>query len=489
MSETPAVYHVFPPTAQAVDPHYVAVARLLEAEIAHGVLRPGDRIASLREMSRRTGRSVTTVLRAYEHLEACGVIESRPRSGFFVRAPAATVPTRPPQALSGLPSLVSTELVSTVLEVLNRPDLINFGYSIPAPVMAPVSALARVTRNLLSERPDLAVPYLMSPGYERLRRQIAARLNSHGARVACDDVIITNGAMEAIHLGIGMLTRPGDTLLMESPTFYGLWQVAEEHGLRVVELPNDPLRGIDPEDVRRAVRRHRVACALLVQNFNNPTGSLMPEAAKREVVSILNQYGIALIEDDIYGELGFSAGRATPLKSYDETDGVLYCGSLSKTLSSGLRVGWIVNARHARELTRRKFTLSCATASLPQLIASRYLETGGYERHLRSLRAALWTSVQRFAEVVLDSFPDGTALLLPQGGFVLWVELPSQVDAMRLFELAAREHVAICPGPLFSGTGQYAHHIRLNCALPWSPVVEQGLRRLGFIARGLARRM
>lgn len=476
-------------SAAARGHHYLEVARRLESEIAAGGLRPGDRIPSVREMSRLTGRSVTTVLRAYEQLEACGTLESRPRSGYFVRGAVAAEPVpRVVDIAPGPPSLISTDLVSDVIDTIGQPDFLRFGHTTLDPALTPAAGLNRIARRLLAEEPELALPYLMAPGYERLRQQIAGRLVGSGVAIGAEDLVITSGALEAVNLCVRALTRPGDTILMEAPTFYGLLQIADEHGLRVLEVPNDPVRGIDPDDVRRVVQRHRIACALFVQNFNNPTGSLIPDEAKREVVRTLNHRGIPLIEDDLYGELGFSAGRATPLKAFDESDGVLYCSSVSKTLAPGLRVGWIASRRHARELTRRKFTLSCATASLPQLILSRYLESGGYERHLRGLRAALWQSVQRFSEAVLRSFPEGTRVARPQGGFVLWVELPAPVDALELFRAAAAQRISICPGPLFSATGQYAHHIRLNCGMPWTPAVEAGLQRLGRIAGTLARR-
>ncbi|MGH8446140.1 MAG: PLP-dependent aminotransferase family protein [Solimonas sp.] len=471
----------------ARDPYYAAVAQQLLAQIASGGLRPGDRLPSVRELARQTGRSITTVLRAYEHLEALGAIASRPRSGYFVSAGrfAQSLPQTLAAPAGGAPSLISGDLVSAFLEARSAGPL-TFGDSVPVPALLPVASLNRVARQLLRDEPDLAMPYMMSPGLQRLRQQLAGRLAGHGAAVAADDIVITSGGMEAINLCLRALTRAGDTLLMEAPTFYGLLQAAEEHGLRIVELPNDPLRGIDPDDVRRAVSRHRIAAALLVQNFNNPTGSLLPEDAKREVVRTLNGAGIPLIEDDVYGELGFVNGRPTPLKAYDEADLVLYCGSFSKTLSPGLRVGWIASHRHARELTRRKFTLSCATASLPQLIASRYLESGGYERHLRGLRANLARSIARISEAVLKDFPAGTSVSRPQGGFVLWIELPKAVDSVEMFRHAAQAGIAIRPGTLFSASAQYAHHIRLNCAMPWSDTVAQGVATLGRIACGLA---
>ena len=471
-------------------PLYEALARKLLGQIGDGALRPGDRIPSVRELSRQTGHSITTMLKAYEHLEALGAIESRPRSGYFVRA-GALKPQALPQTIEiplGPASLISTDVVSTVLETIGRPGFVPFGHATPAAELLPIASLNQLTRRVMKAEPLMPGRYLMPPGHERLREQIARRLVASGCAATADDIVITNGSLEAINLCIRLLCRAGDTILMESPTYYGLLQIAEEHGLRVVELPNDPVRGVDPDDLRRAVRRHRISAALLVQNFNNPTGSLMPDEAKRDVVHTLAAHGIPLIEDDIYGELGFAQGRARPLKSFDDGDNVLYCSSVSKTLSPGLRVGWIASKRWRRELIRHKFTLSCATASIPQLVVASYLESGGYERHLRTLRATLARSIARFSEAVLRHFPQPTAITRPQGGFVLWIELPRNVDCIELFHLATQQRIALSPGTIFSASGQYQNYIRLNCALPWTPQIEQALVSLGQLAMSLANR-
>ncbi|SEQ26419.1 DNA-binding transcriptional regulator, MocR family, contains an aminotransferase domain [Solimonas aquatica] len=476
-------------TDQVLPHRYADLAQRLESQIHSGGLRAGDRLPSVRELAGQFQCSISTALRAYEHLEALGLIGSRPRSGYYVQAQAAT--RELPQAIAlpqSQPSLISSDLVSTVIDTVSRPGLMPLSYATPAPEFLPAASLNRITRNLIKQQPAQALSYLMSPGLERLRQQIAARMNAAGVEAAAEDIVITNGALEAINLCVRMLTRPGDTLLMESPTYYSLLQVAEEHGLRVVEVANDPTRGVDPEEVRRLVRRHRIDAALLAQNFNNPTGSLMPDAAKRELVQILGSAGIPLIEDDVYGELGFNGQRATPLKSFDTDDRVLYCSSFSKTLSPGMRLGWVLSRRHRRELARRKFTASCAAASLPQLLVSRYLDGGGYERHLRGMRSALARSVARFADVVLREFPAGTSVTRPQGGFVLWVQLPDRIDAMELFAQAAQGGIAISPGTLFSAAGQYQHHIRLNCALPWTPKLEQALCSLGWLAARMLRK-
>ncbi|AXQ28630.1 PLP-dependent aminotransferase family protein [Solimonas sp. K1W22B-7] len=477
------------PDSPGGDPLYETVARRLLAQIDIGALRPGDRVPSVRELSRKTGYSITTALKAYEHLEALGAIESRPRSGYFVRLEPVKARALPQtiEVAQGPASLISTDVISSVLETITRPGQVPLAHASPSAELLPTAALHRLTRSLLRSDPAMATSYLMPPGHAGLRQQIARRLADQRCEVSPEDIVITTGSMEAINLSLRLLCCAGDTILMESPTYSGLLQVAEEMRLRVVELPNHPQHGIDPDDLRRAIRRHRVAAALFVQNFNNPTGSLLPEEAKREVVRTLNGHGVPLIEDDIYGELGYG-GRATPLKAYDEADLVLHCASLSKTLSPGLRVGWVASHRYRRELIRHKFTLSTATNSLSQMAAAAVLESSLYDRHLRTFRVTLARSVARFSEAVLRHFPPQTVVSRPQGGFVLWIELPRNVDGLELFQRAAREHIAVNPGVIFSANGSYQNYLRINCALPWSAQIEQALATLGRIASWMAKR-
>lgn len=459
----------------------------LVGQINQGVLEPGDRMPSVREMSRSAQVSVSTVVQTYLQLEAQGYIRSRPRSGFFV-APRHD-PAADPETIElpdSQPTAVTSDVVLQVFESLRREGMIPFGTATLATSFLPVSQLQRITGRILRERGDEAVEYCFPPGEAALRKQIAKRLGVLGARVAAEDVLITNGGMEALSLSLRLLCRAGDTVLVESPTYFGVLQCIDGLGLRVLEVPNSSWSGIDPDDVRQAVRRTRVKAALLVPNFSNPAGSLTTNEAKKEIVGILTDAGVPIIEDDIYGELAYGAARPAPMKAFDEAGIVITCSSMSKVAAPGFRVGWAVSERYRQELRQEKLRSSVATSTLHQLAIAEFL-ANGFERHIRGLRKALANQVQAFAEAVLMHFPAGTRVSRPRGGYVLWIELPGRVSSLELMRDALQQRISISPGPIFSATGAYPNFIRINCGVGWSQATARAIRSLGTMVQARLR--
>jgi DNA-binding transcriptional MocR family regulator len=294
--------------------------------------------------------------------------------------------------------------------------------------------------------------------------------------------------MEALHLALRAVTQPGDVIAVESPTYYGLLQLIESLGLRVVEIPAHPGVGLDLAALEEALAHHRVRAVLAMPNFNNPLGSLMPEANKKELVELLARREIPLIEDDLYGDLQHQGERPRAAKAFDRDGNVLLCGSVSKTIAPGFRVGWIAPGRHRERVEALKFAQSVGTPQLLQVAVAELMEAGGYDRHLRKMRAALADQVQRMREGVGALFPPGTRVSRPQGGFVLWVELPHGVRALDVHQRALAARISVAPGPIFSARGKFSGYLRLSCGHPFTPEVEGALRTLGQIVDGLATR-
>jgi DNA-binding transcriptional MocR family regulator len=458
---------------------YEKVARLVESQIASGALRGNDRIPSVRAMSRTARVSVATVVQAYMQLESAGLIESRPQSGFYVRTAAATPPPKPRTRANTKPRSISAEVLDTCREAMRRADIVPLNGAFTSPDLYPHHRLNALTRDVMREHPLHAGELIIPPGDADLRREIAKRMALAGAPTDPDDVVITAGTMDAITLSLRVICKAGDTVLVESPTYFGVLQAMEYLGLRVVEVPNHAGHGIDIEAVRRAVRTTRVNAAVLMPNFNNPVGSLTPDTAKRELVEILASAGIPIIEDDIYGDLHYGAERPRSLRSFDETGLVVSCGSVSKTIALGYRIGWAVSGEFHTEISRAKFLTAVACPTLQQRVLARYYASGGYDRYLRRVRLMLAANSQRFTESIARHFPAETRVSRPAGGIVLWVELPERVDGTDLFRTALASRIGISPGIIFSAKAQYRNYIRLNCGLPWSPTVERALERLG----------
>ena len=477
-------------TPTSSSPHlYEQVADQLTRLIHEGTLRPGDRIPSVRRLRVQKSVSLATVLQAYQLLENRGLIEARPQSGFYVRPPHWT-PAPEPEVFHPLKSSKRLNMAGLVMEVvgaLNRPGLVNLGAAVPPAELLPTRELNRALAGAARRHPALANVCDPSIGLRTLRVELAQRAIEAGCTLAPDDFIITNGLTEALHLCLRAVTRTGDTVAIESPTYFGILQLLEMLGLRACEIPTYPKQGVCLDELTERLDRMRVKACVFMTNFSNPLGTCMPDAKKEQLVEILAERQIPLIEDDIYGSLAFGPERPAVAKSFDREGLVLLCSSLSKTLAPGYRVGWVAPGKFKEEVHRLKHTCSIGNPMVTQLALAEFLATGSYERHLRRLRRSYAQSMQRMSGFVARHFPPGTKVTRPQGGQVLWVELPGRVNALEFHHAALTDGISIAPGPIFSARQQYQNCLRLNFANPWSEKLERALGKLGAMAGRMAK--
>jgi len=462
---------------------YESVAGDISTLISSGTLLPGERVPSVRRLSRQKHVSISTVLQAYRLLENRGMIEARPQSGYFVRRarPAAEMAvTNPPST----PRPVGVhDLVSRVLDAAKDPRVVKLGAALPAHELMPSARLGRMLSAIARRSPEALTTYAVPPGREELRRQIARHSLNWGCNFTADDVIVTNGCMEALNLCLRAVAKPGDIVALESPTYFGLLQIIESLGMKALEIPTHPRNGISLEALALACEREKVKACLVMSSVSNPLGSTMPDAAKKRLVQLLAGHGIPLIEDMVYGDLHFGATAPRAAKSYDKQGTVMLCSSFSKTLAPGFRVGWVAPGRYQEQVSKLKFISSVGTPELLQLTVAEFLANGGYDRQLRSLRRAFAERIERGRGLVFEHFPEGTRATSPAGGFVLWVELPPGADALALYESAMQEGISIAPGPMFSASSRYRNCLRLNCGCTWTPAVERALARVGELAK------
>ncbi|MGC4043948.1 MAG: PLP-dependent aminotransferase family protein [Armatimonas sp.] len=464
---------------------YESVADRITQLIAQGTFRAGERIPSVRQLSRQFQVSITTVLEAYRLLENRGTIEARPQSGYYVRASfplALEEPqiSRPPIE----PTPVSLgELAVQILRDMGDPSRLQLGAALPHPDVLQLEKLNRALARVARRGDRMGSVYEMPPGYEALRLQIARRLTLAGCALAPSQIVITSGCQEAIYLCLRAVCEPGDTVAIESPIFYGVLQAIESLGLKALEIPTHPRDGISLEALTNAVETVSVKACVVVSNYNNPLGSRIPDENKRKLVELLAARDIPLIEDDNYGELSFDTARPMVAKAFDTNGLVLLCASFSKTLAPGYRIGWVAPGRYQAKVERLKVACNLATSMPPQLALAEYLEGGGYDHHLRRVRRIYAQHTARMAQAIGEYFPPGTRVTRPGGGFVLWVELRPHIDSVALYEQALRAGITLAPGPLFSATQKYRNFLRLNASY-WSPETERGLETLGKLAAG-----
>jgi DNA-binding transcriptional MocR family regulator len=463
--------------------HYIRLADELEEKIRAGVYRVGEKLPSIRRLRARTGLSISTVYQSYIELEKRGLVEARVKSGYFVKVRRDHLMAAPrARSAKVIPARVAiNDLTRTILSTLNDPDMMQFGGGAPAPELLPHRQILKTIKGSGNHHVEsLLTQYLPVEGLEGLRRQIAQRMLGCPQETVLGEITITNGCMEAVSLCLRAVAKAGDTVLVESPTFHCLLQLIEDLGMFALELPVDPRKGIDREELKRAISRNRVAACIFISNFQNPLGFALPPAEKRALVQLLNEAQIPVIEDDIYGEMHFGEKRPATLKQFDRKGLVLYCSSFSKTLSPGLRVGWTLAGRFTGAVQRLKINTSITTAALGQFMLAEFLKTGAFDRHLRQLRMALKTQVNNAALAIGRYFPAQTRLTAPEGGLLLWVELPEGADSLRIFNTARREGITFLPGVINSADPhRYRNCLRISCAQPWTEAHEKAMATLG----------
>ena len=459
---------------------YERVASDLGELIRQGTFRAGERIPSVRQLSRQRKISITTVLQAYMLLENQGLIETRPQSGYYVRSRMPELLPEPEMSTPQQdPTLVSVrELVMMVLKDSTNPGLIQLGAAIPNTELVIPTKLNRIMTSISRQTEHQYNTYDIPPGNEALRIQIAQRAVGIGCNLTHADIVTTSGCLEAITLSLRAVCRPGDTVAIESPMYFGILQVLESLDLRALEIPTHPRDGISISALKFAIEHNSIQACLVLSNFNNPLGSCIPDENKQTLVEMLNHHEIPLIEGDVCGEIYFTGMRPGLCKAYDRKGLVLLCSSFSKDLVPGYRVGWVVPGRFKSTIEWLKYTTNVATSTLPQVAIAKFLESGGYDHHLRSIRRLYASFVAQLSHAVERYFPEGTRVTRPNGGIVLWVQLPDYADSLELYKQALQAGITLAPGYIFSATHQYKNFIRLNAAW-WSYETDRAMRRLG----------
>ncbi len=468
---------------------YQELAADLSTLIRQGTLQAGERIPSVRELCRERGVSPATAMRAYDVLEANGLVESRHRSGYYVsnRWQRAAAEPRPSRPSSRSTQVDISNLVFEILEASRDRAVVPLGSAFPSPTLFPWAKLARHLGSSARNMDPWSTVESLPPGSEELRRQIARRYLHFGSRVPADEIIITSGALEALNLCLQTVTKPGDTVAIEAPSFYACLQAIEMCGLRAVEIPTHPREGVDLGALSQALVKHDIRACWFMTSFQNPLGACLPQDKKRDLVKLLAERDIPLIEDDVYAELHFGERRPKPAKAFDRKGLVLNCSSFSKSLAPGYRLGWAAAGRFAADVQRRKVTTSLATSVPIQNGIAQMLRNEGYDRHLEKLRQALESQQAAALAAIARHFPAGVRVAKPEGGYFLWLELPEDVDALEVHRRAIEAHISIAPGPMFSARRQFRNCVRLNSGHPWTEQVDSAVAELGRIVAQLAK--
>lgn len=462
---------------------YLKIAKIIEDQIASGTLQIGDKLPSIRTVQKIYDVSINTVKQAFLELESKSLIESKPKSGYYVSQNFNTKLALPSISKLNLSDKDKTpeDLISKVFNTLNNKDITLFSLGVADKSMLPIAKLNKGVVKAMRTLEDSGTGYEPAQGNINLRRNVAKWSFTWNGHLTENDIVTTSGALNSLFYCLLTVTKRGDTVAIESPVYFGILQMIKSLGLNIIELPAHPITGIAIEDLKKVVPKIKACC--LVSNFNNPLGSCMPDENKKEVVALLTQHNIPLIEDDLYGDLFFGASRPKPCKVYDEAGIVMWCGSVSKSLAPGYRVGWVAPGKFKDKLIRHKLLHTMSSPPLYQEVVADFMEHGRYEHHLRGLRNTLYSNYLKFQSAIEKYFPENTKISKPQGGFVLWLELDPKIDTAILYDIAIQHNISFAPGRMFTQHEQFNNCLRLNYAIKWDEKVEASLKKLGQLIK------
>ena len=456
---------------------YRQLAELFKTQIQQNTWRAGERLPSVRVTSRNHSVSAGTVMQAYQLLEAQGWVNAKPQSGYYVTAELERFEASGTSKNVYRPT-INDELYD-YLKQQTLPDVVRLGSAFPDPTLFPLEAL---NRNLASSGRKMGPDNLldnMPPGSESLRRLIAQRYIQQGISITHEDIVITSGALEALNLSLQAVTQPGDTVVVESPTFYGALQAIERFGLNAIEIPVDPVKGHDLEQLEASFAKHNVRACWLMVNFQNPTGVSLSDEQKNQIVRLADQYNVYLIEDDVYSELYFTASKPTSLKTFDTQGRVLHCSSLSKSLCPGYRLGWVVNHRFNEPIQKLQLISTLSGSAPIQQGIAHYLQNDSYDNHLRKLRKIMQQRQSLFIELIQRYLPQSLTYNVPEGGYFVWVKLPNETDSKAIYQALLQQKITVAYGRLFSIDATHENYLRLNTSMPIDASLKKAIKNIG----------
>lgn len=461
---------------------YEQIIEHFSTAIEKGTIACGSKLPSLRHTAGQFNCALSVALQAYQELEVINIIRGVEKSGYFAL---------PIQHTTGIPApekyghtLISQSSnpnshTSKIVEIGTDRSILSLGCAVPDQSILPIAKLKKSIIRHTKDKPQLLCDYSPSGGHPFLRSEISKLMLERGVVVSKEELLITNGCTEALTIAIRCATQEGDTVAIESPAFFGLITILKQLGRKVLEVPTAATTGLELDEFAEILTKHEIAACIFSANYQNPLGSIMPEENQKRLIELAKQYNFTPIEDDVYGECRFDNKRLSPAKALDKRGKIIYCSSFSKTVSPGLRIGWLIGGELHQKCEELQYTESLGGPSLTQYSLADFLNNGGYNFHIRKFRKKIATQVFQIKQLLLRYFPKETLISHPTGGYFLWIELPEQVDSIKLFEEALSENIGIVPGPVFSSNNKMFNNcIRISCGSPVTQKTELGIATL-----------
>ncbi|WP_288374344.1 PLP-dependent aminotransferase family protein [Chryseobacterium culicis] len=439
---------------------YEVFTAIIEKQIRSGVLQEKDRLPSVREIKEKYQLSTSSVQSGFEYLMIRGLVKSIPRSGYFV---AAVQEANIPEMNTQFPMVARDQVFmkNMMLTSKRTSESSSFNTAVPGDLLVPQKLILRTMQEVIREKGASLLRYYPSNGMEAVRKHIAKQMGMYGSIMNQEEIIITDGALQALTIALQSVTQAGDTVAVDSPCVFSVLEVLVHLELKVIEVPVHYRSGFDTEYLKTACRENDIKALIITPNFHNPTGIMMNSETKKEILDIAETGQFCIIENDIYSDLYFEEQRPRSIQSFDQKGIVMSYSSFSKTLAPGIRLGWLYAGKFYAKSERARFTLGRSVSPIYQELVLKLLHGNGYERHLRTFRQKLNQQAMMVLDVVRNSFPEGSYFHRPQGGYSIWGQLPERTDMEKFYEYCENHQILFTPGDTFSFTGRYRYHFRI----------------------------
>lgn len=451
----------------------------IEKNIRDGIYKPGHKLPSVRHLKKQYDTSISTIQNGYEHLMILGLVISIPKSGYYV----ATPPTSNKKSTSPNNPVVRDAIFERNIELItssrDKKKLVEFNVATPGDLIISQKLLLRTMQHMIREKGVGLLKYYPANGSEDLKANIIKHAAGYQTRINQQELLITDGALQALYIALSAVCNAGDIVAVESPCVFSVLEVIRVLNLKVIEVPVDLVNGFDVDFLKKACQKNSIKAVVITPNFHNPTGILMSDELKRELVNVIQQYDVAVIENDIYGDLNFSGKRPSTLKSYDESGLVITYSSYAKTLAPGIRLGWLSAGKFLKRAEQIKFSTGSTVSPIYQETVNRLLETNSYDRHIRAFRMQLAKNAHFTINLLSTHFPKGTIVVPPSGGYNLWVKMPDHVDMSNFYNECERIGIKFTPGYTFSFSAMFASNFRIVFADKYSSLKIKTLQLLG----------
>ncbi|MFC0427192.1 aminotransferase-like domain-containing protein [Chryseobacterium scophthalmum] len=458
---------------------YQKFTSVIEEQIKSGALTLGDRLPSVREIKEKYQLSITSVQNGYDYLVMKGWVENRPRSGFFVTIKAnENIPEDLPKLSPTIRNSEFDEKVKLTSKSGKSFEKISFNTAAPTDLLVPQKLILRKMQEVIRKKGALILRYYPVNGSEILRNQIASRATKFGCKINSEQLIITDGALQALYIALASVTQPADVVAVESPCVFSVLEVISNLKLKIIEIPVHYKNGFDIDYLKDAVTENNIRAVVVTPNFHNPTGILISDETKKELVSIAENNEIPIIENDIYGDIYFDGERPSTIGNFDKEGWVMTYSSFSKTLAPGIRLGWLNTGRFFEQAERIKFSLGRSVAPIFQELMIQLLNENSYDRHLRFFRKQLEIQCVELLNALRLYFPKECYFHRPQGGYSIWGRLPKDINMPDFYKFCENQKIAFTPGDTFSYTDAYSHHFRIIFA---DRITPESILRLKII--------